>query len=114
MSSLLQVTENTIIDLPTAVATFHMDLHEPRIPAIAVASGSHIYIYKELLTPPINKVHIYLEYHSVFPFVGIETPPPPPLPQASVSSLPGTKGVDTHSPAFACEGLGESQFGQLE
>jgi hypothetical protein len=54
-SSLLQVTENTIIDLPTAVATFHMDLHEPRIPAIAVASGSHIYIYKELLTFPITK-----------------------------------------------------------
>ena len=41
------MTENTIIDLPTAVATFHMDTHEPRIPAIAVASGSHIYIYKE-------------------------------------------------------------------
>ncbi len=71
------MTENTIIDLPTAVATFHMDLHEPRIPAIAVASGSHIYIYKELLTPPINKVHIYLEYHSVCPLVGIGTPPTP-------------------------------------
>ncbi|XP_023347935.1 Bardet-Biedl syndrome 1 protein homolog, partial [Eurytemora carolleeae] len=43
-----QVTENTIIDLPTGVVTFHMDTNEPRIPAIAVASGSHIYIYKNL------------------------------------------------------------------
>ena len=43
-----QVTENTIIDLPTGVVTFHMDTTEPRIPAIAVASASHIYIYKNL------------------------------------------------------------------
>ena len=42
----LQVTENTIIDLPTGVVTFHMDNNEPRVPAIAVASASHIYIYK--------------------------------------------------------------------
>ena len=41
-----QVTENTIIDLPTGVVTFHMDTTEPRIPAIAVASAAHIYIYK--------------------------------------------------------------------
>lgn len=40
------MTENTIIDLPTGVVTFHMDTNEPRIPAIAVASGAHIYIYK--------------------------------------------------------------------
>ena len=43
-----QVTENTIIDLPTGVVTFHMDTTEPRIPAIAVASAAHIYIYKNL------------------------------------------------------------------
>ena len=40
------MTENTIIDLPTGVVTFHIDNNEPRIPAIAVASGAHIYIYK--------------------------------------------------------------------
>ena len=42
------VTENTLIDLPTGVVTFHMDSTHPPIPAIAVASASHIYIYKNL------------------------------------------------------------------
>ena len=42
------VSEHTIIDLPTGVVTFHMDMTEPKIPAIAVASGAHIYIYKNM------------------------------------------------------------------
>lgn len=42
------LTESSIIDLPTSVATFHMDLNEPRTPAIAVASGPYVYIYKNL------------------------------------------------------------------
>ena len=42
------LTESSIIDLPTAVATFHMDLNEPRTPAVAVASGPYVYIYKNL------------------------------------------------------------------
>ena len=42
------VTENTLIDLPTGVVTFHMDTTHPPIPAIAVASAAHIYIYKNL------------------------------------------------------------------
>ena len=42
------LSENTIIDLPTGVVAFHMDQNEPRIPAVAVASGSHIYIYKNM------------------------------------------------------------------
>ena len=42
------VTENTLIDLPTGVVTFHMDTTHPPIPAIAVASSAHIYIYKNL------------------------------------------------------------------
>lgn len=42
------VSENTIIDLPTAVVTFFMDHVEPRVPAIAVASGSCIFVYKNL------------------------------------------------------------------
>ncbi|WAR19476.1 BBS1-like protein [Mya arenaria] len=42
------LSENTIIDLPTGVVTFYMDTHEPRTPAIAVASGPFIYIYKNL------------------------------------------------------------------
>ena len=40
------ITENTLIDLPTGVVTFHMDTTHPPIPAIAVASAAHIYIYK--------------------------------------------------------------------
>ncbi len=42
------LSENTIIDLPTGVVAFNMDQAEPKIPAVAVASGSHIYIYKNL------------------------------------------------------------------
>ena len=42
------MTENTIIDLPTGVATFFMDQNEPRTPAVAVASGPFIYVYKNL------------------------------------------------------------------
>ncbi|XP_014667462.1 PREDICTED: Bardet-Biedl syndrome 1 protein-like [Priapulus caudatus] len=42
------MSENTIIDLPTGVVTFLMDTDEPRTPAIAVASGSYIYIYKNI------------------------------------------------------------------
>jgi len=42
------VTESNIIDLPTAVCTFHMDANDPRTPAVAVASGPYIFIYKNL------------------------------------------------------------------
>ncbi len=61
-----------------------------------------------------QKVHIYKEYHSVCPFVGIGTLPPslssecaqsPPLPQ-------NLRGEGAHSPAG--EGLGESQFRRME
>ncbi|KAL4648195.1 Bardet-Biedl syndrome 1 protein isoform X2 [Arapaima gigas] len=42
------VSENTLLDLPTGLVSFHMDQHEPRTPAIAVASGPFIYVYKNL------------------------------------------------------------------
>ncbi|EDV24075.1 uncharacterized protein TRIADDRAFT_26650, partial [Trichoplax adhaerens] len=42
------VSETTIIDLPTGVCTFHMDATEPRVPAVGVASGPFIYVYKNL------------------------------------------------------------------
>ncbi|XP_013391721.1 Bardet-Biedl syndrome 1 protein homolog [Lingula anatina] len=42
------VSENTLIDLPTGVATFYMDQNEPRTPAVAVASGPYMYVYKNL------------------------------------------------------------------
>ncbi|XP_033127977.1 Bardet-Biedl syndrome 1 protein homolog, partial [Anneissia japonica] len=42
------VNENAIIDLPTGVCAFHMDSNEPRVPAVAAASGPYIYVYKNL------------------------------------------------------------------
>nr|XP_015194358.1 PREDICTED: Bardet-Biedl syndrome 1 protein [Lepisosteus oculatus] len=42
------VSENTLLDLPTGLVAFLMDQHEPRTPAVAVASGPFIYIYKNL------------------------------------------------------------------
>ncbi|KAJ8348309.1 hypothetical protein SKAU_G00268980 [Synaphobranchus kaupii] len=42
------MSENTLLDLPTGLVSFHMDQHEPRTPAIAVASGPFIYVYKNL------------------------------------------------------------------
>lgn len=42
------LTENTLLDLPTGLVSFLMEQHEPRTPAIAVASGPFIYIYKNL------------------------------------------------------------------
>ncbi|XP_063232588.1 Bardet-Biedl syndrome 1 protein homolog [Bacillus rossius redtenbacheri] len=42
------VTELTLLEVPNSVAAFYMDLSEPRVPAIAVASGASVYIYKNL------------------------------------------------------------------
>ncbi|MBN3313992.1 BBS1 protein, partial [Atractosteus spatula] len=42
------VSENTLLDLPAGLVAFLMDQHEPRTPAVAVASGPFIYIYKNL------------------------------------------------------------------
>nr|XP_006129762.1 Bardet-Biedl syndrome 1 protein isoform X1 [Pelodiscus sinensis] len=41
-------SESTLLDLPAAVATFLMDQNEPRTPAVAVASGPFVYVYKNL------------------------------------------------------------------
>ncbi len=60
-----------------------------------------------------HKVHIYLEFHSVCPLVGIGTDPPP-LPPASVCVPPplNQRGGGARSPAG--KGVGESHFGWLE
>jgi len=42
------IQQNTIMDLPTGVASFYMDANEPKTPAVAVASGPYIYVYKNL------------------------------------------------------------------
>jgi len=40
--------ETPLLDLPTGVCTFYMDTTDPHTPAVAVASGSFVYIYKNL------------------------------------------------------------------
>jgi Bardet-Biedl syndrome 1 protein len=40
--------ETPLVQLPTAVCSFYVDNTEPRTPAVAVASGSFIYMYKNL------------------------------------------------------------------
>lgn len=40
--------ESTLLDLPSGLVAFFMDLHEPRTPAVAVASGPCVYVYKNL------------------------------------------------------------------
>ncbi|XP_020513189.1 Bardet-Biedl syndrome 1 protein [Labrus bergylta] len=42
------MSESTLLDLPAGLVAFFMDLHEPRIPAVAVASGPCIYVYKNM------------------------------------------------------------------
>ena len=42
------MVESSIIDLPTGLVTFYMDTNEPHTPAVAVASGPFIYVYKNL------------------------------------------------------------------
>ncbi|XP_054622936.1 Bardet-Biedl syndrome 1 protein [Dunckerocampus dactyliophorus] len=41
-------SESALLDLPAGLVAFFMDLHEPRIPAVAVASGPCVYVYKNL------------------------------------------------------------------
>jgi hypothetical protein len=61
-----------------------------------------------MLPLPTKYVHIYKEYHSVCPLVGIGSLPTRLCP--SPQNRGG--GGEAHSPA--CEGLGESQFQRLE
>uniref|UniRef100_A0A673BQ17 BBSome complex member BBS1 n=1 Tax=Sphaeramia orbicularis TaxID=375764 RepID=A0A673BQ17_9TELE len=42
------MSESALLDLPSGLVAFFMDLHQPRIPAVAVASGPCIYVYKNL------------------------------------------------------------------
>lgn len=54
--------DTPLLNMPTSVCTFYMDNTEPRTPAVAVASGSFIYIYRNLrpyfkFTLPSLQVH---------------------------------------------------------
>ncbi|XP_004852355.1 Bardet-Biedl syndrome 1 protein isoform X1 [Heterocephalus glaber] len=42
------LTESPLPSLPAAAATFLMEQHEPRTPALALASGPCVYVYKNL------------------------------------------------------------------
>lgn len=42
------IKENSLMDTATAILSFYMDNLQPRVPAIGVASGSSIYVYKNL------------------------------------------------------------------
>ncbi|CAF0884301.1 unnamed protein product [Brachionus calyciflorus] len=42
------IKENNLVDVPTAIISFFMDNLQPRVPAIGVASGSSIFVYKNL------------------------------------------------------------------
>lgn len=42
------LTESPLPALPAAAVTFLMDQHEPRTPALALASGPCVYVYKNL------------------------------------------------------------------
>jgi len=39
---------HAIVDIPAGIVAFHMDSNDPQTPALAVASGSYLYIYKNL------------------------------------------------------------------
>lgn len=40
--------DGNIVETPTAIVSFHVDTTEPRIPAIALAAGPYIYVYKNI------------------------------------------------------------------
>ncbi|KAK6620339.1 hypothetical protein RUM44_006740 [Polyplax serrata] len=42
------LSENTLIEIPTALVAFYHDHHDKRIPSVAVASGPSIYVYKNM------------------------------------------------------------------
>ena len=43
-----QQSEHALVDVPSGIVAFHMDTLDPQTPAITVASGSYLYIYKNL------------------------------------------------------------------
>ncbi|XP_028565697.2 BBSome complex member BBS1 isoform X2 [Podarcis muralis] len=42
------LSENVLLDLPTSVAAFLMERHELCVPAVGVAAGPYIYVYKNM------------------------------------------------------------------
>ena len=42
------ISEHVLLDIPVALCCYYMDDSTPKTPAIAVASGPHIFIYRNL------------------------------------------------------------------
>lgn len=42
------MTETTLLEIPAGLITFYNDHREPKFPAIGVASGPNIYVYKNM------------------------------------------------------------------
>ena len=42
------IAEHLLLGTPVAVCSFYTDLHRPRTPAVAVASGCHVFIYRNM------------------------------------------------------------------
>ncbi|GIL48849.1 hypothetical protein Vafri_5272 [Volvox africanus] len=55
-----KASEHQLLDTPVAICSFISDNSQPRLPALAVAAGSHIYVYRNLrpyskfMLPPEN------------------------------------------------------------
>lgn len=43
-----QRSEHPLVDVPVAVCGFYMDEKKPRVPAVGVASGPHVFVYRNL------------------------------------------------------------------
>ena len=43
-----QRSEHPLVDCPVAVCGFYMDEKKPRVPAVGVASGPHVFVYRNL------------------------------------------------------------------
>ena len=41
-------SEHALLDVPCAIASFYADAQSPRIPALAVAIGPNVFIYRNL------------------------------------------------------------------
>uniref|UniRef100_A0A8D2LIH9 Bardet-Biedl syndrome 1 N-terminal domain-containing protein n=1 Tax=Varanus komodoensis TaxID=61221 RepID=A0A8D2LIH9_VARKO len=81
------LSENALPDLPASVAAFLMEQHEPRMPAVAVASGPYIYVYKNLR-----------------PYFKFTLPPMEPNPMEKEVWEQAKEWLLATRPAFSCNG----------
>ena len=61
------ISEHALLNVPTAICTFFPDKSMPRTPALAVASGPHIFIYRNLRPCALTRTHAHCGACSVVP-----------------------------------------------